>query len=89
MKVVLGTVLEFRSFEDLVETCMDAVENNELTHADHDGVPENPEKESSWTMDVVKNFLKFNGGALYDEVDGDYDDIFNDNSKETRITIEE
>lgn len=87
MKVVLSTVLEFDSLEELSANCADCIEDQELTSVENDGIPENWDDPDSWTEDSVKEFLKYNGGTFYDYMYG-FDDIFNDNATETRVELE-
>ena len=86
MKVVLSTVLDFKSLEDLVAACADCIENSDLTSLDN-GVPEDWDLPRS---EVVKDFLKFNG-SIFARCQGiDLEtDLFDDNFSETRVEIEE
>lgn len=65
MKVVLSTVLDFESLEDLAAACADCIENSDLTSLDN-GVPEDWDLPEVWNEEVVKDFLKFNGLYLLD-----------------------
>ena len=89
MKVVLSTVLDFESLEDIVAACADCIENNDLNPS-MDGVPELWDFPEIWDEEVVKDFLKFNG-SIFARCQGiDLEtDLFNDNFSEARVTIEE
>lgn len=89
MKVVLSTVLDFESLEDLAAACADCIENSGLTSLD-DGVPEDWDLPEVWNEEVVKDFLKFNG-SIFARCQGiDLEtDLFDDNFSETRVEIEE
>lgn len=89
MKVVLSTVLDFESLEDLADACVECVENSDLTSLD-DGVPEDWDLPEVWNEETIKNFLKFNGSLFARDQGIDLDsDLFNDNYSETRVEIEE
>lgn len=89
MKVVLSTVLDFESLEDLAVACAECIENSDLTSLD-DGVPEDWDLPEVWNEEVIKNFLKFNGSLFARDQGIDLDsDLFNDNYSETRVEIEE
>lgn len=89
MKVVLSTVLDFKSLEDLAAACADCIENSNLTSLDN-GVPEDWDLPEVWNEEAIKNFLKFNGSLFARDQGIDLDsDLFNDNYSETRVEIEE
>ena len=89
MKVVLSTVLDFKSLEDLAAACADCIENSDLTSLDN-GVPEDWDLPEVWNEEAIKNFLKFNGSLFARDQGIDLDsDLFNDNYSETRVEIEE
>ena len=89
MKVVLSTVLDFESLEDLAAACAECIENSDLTSLD-DGVPEDWDLPEVWNEEAIKNFLKFNGSLFARDQGIDFDsDLFNDNYSETRVEIEE
>nr|DAR60355.1 MAG TPA: hypothetical protein [Caudoviricetes sp.] len=89
MKVVLSTVLDFESLEDLAAACAECIENSDLTSLD-DGVPEDWDLPEVWNEEAIKNFLKFNGSLFARDQGIDLDsDLFNDNYSETRVEIEE
>lgn len=89
MKVVLSTVLDFESLEDLADACAECIENSDLTSLD-DGVPEDWDLPEVWNEEAIKNFLKFNGSLFARDQGIDLDsDLFNDNYSETRVEIEE
>lgn len=89
MKVVLSTVLDFESLEDLAAACADCIEISDLTSLDN-GVPEDWDLPEVWNEEVVKDFLKFNG-SIFARCQGiDLEtDLFDDNFSETRVEIEE
>lgn len=86
MKVVLSTVLDFKSLEDLAAACADCIENSDLTSLDN-GVPEDWDLPEIWDEEVV---IKFNG-SIFARCQGiDLEtDLFDDNFSETRVEIEE
>lgn len=89
MKVVLSTILDFESLEDLAAACAECIENSDLTSLD-DGVPEDWDLPEVWNEEAIKNFLKFNGSLFARDQGIDLDsDLFNDNYSETRVEIEE
>lgn len=89
MKIVLGTVLGFDSYEDLVVACQEVIDENKEKCIENGGVPEGDYNDTQvWDDNVMKEFLKYNGTLLYNHIDGDYDEIFNDNIKEARVIIE-
>lgn len=90
MKVILSTVLDFDSFEELTAACADCIEENDLSSEDNDGVPEDWDLPEVWDEEKVKEFLKFNGSlfAMNQGVDLETD-LFNDNFSETRVEIEQ
>lgn len=88
MKVVLSTVLDFESLEDIVAACADCIENSDLTSLD-DGVPENWDLPEVWNEENIKNFLKFNGSMFVRNQGLDLEiDLFDNNYSETRVKIE-
>lgn len=89
MKVVLSTVLDFESLEDLAAACAECIENSDLTSL-NDGVPKDWDLPEVWNEETVKNFLKFNGSLFAKDQRIDPEcDLFNNNFSETRIEIEE
>ena len=89
MKVVLSTVLDFDSLEDLTAACIDCIENSDLTSLDK-GVPEDWDLIEVWDEETIKQFLLYNGsvfaaheGITYDE------DLFDIRYNETRVEIED
>lgn len=89
MEVVLSTVLDFESLEDLAVACTECIENSDLTSLD-DGVPEDWDLLEVWNEETIKNFLKFNGSLFVRDQGIDLDsDLFNDNYSETRVEIED
>lgn len=89
MKVVLSTVLDFKSLEDLAAACADCIENSDLNPS-MDGVPELWDFPEVWNEEVVKDFLKFNGSMFVMNQGIDLEtDLFDDNFSETRVEIEE
>lgn len=89
MKVVLSTVLDFESLEDLADACVECIENSDLTSLDS-GVPEDWDLPLVWNEEAIKNFLKFNGSLFARDQGIDLDsDLFNDNYSKTRVEIEE
>ena len=89
MKVVLSTVLDFESLEDIVAACADCIENSDLNPS-MDGVPEDWDLPEVWNEEVVKDFLKFNGSMFVMNQGIDLEtDLFDDNFSETRVEIEE
>lgn len=86
MKVVLGAVLNFDSYEDLIVACQEVIDENKSECEENGGVPKDYNDPLIWA-DVMKEFLKYNGTLLYNHVDGDYDDIFNDSIKEVQVSI--
>lgn len=89
MKVILSTVLDFGSLEELIDDCIDCIDDNDLSSEDNDGVPEDWNLPGVWNEEKVKEFLKFNGSlfAMNQGVDLETD-LFNDNFSETRVEIE-
>lgn len=89
MKVVLSTVLEFDSLEELSANCADCIEDRDLNSVENDGIPENWDDPDSWTENSVKEFLMYNGGTFYEYMYSyGFEDIFNENVTETRVELE-
>lgn len=89
MKVVLGAVLNFDSYEDLIIACQEVIDENRSECEENGGMPEKDYNDPlTWADEnVMKEFLKYNGTLLYNHVDGDYDCIFNDSIKEVQVSI--
>lgn len=91
MKIVLGAVLEFDSYEDLIVACQEVIDENKEKCIENGGMPEGDYNDPQvWVNNnAMEEFLKYNGTLLYNHVDGDYDEIFNDSIKESRVIIED
>lgn len=85
MKVVISTVLDFESLEDLAAVCAECIENSDLTSLDN-GVPKDWDLPEVWNKETVKNFLKFNGSLFARDQGIDLECcLFNDNYIKVRI----
>lgn len=89
MKVVLSTVLDFDSLEDLAAACIDCIENNDLTSLDK-GVPEDWYLLEVWDEETIKQFLLYNGSVFTVHEEITYDgDLFDTRYNKTRVEIED
>ena len=90
MKVVLSTVLDFDSLEDLAAACVDCVENFYLDSSSDDGVPNNWDDPEVWDEETITDFLMYNGYYFIQEQGIDPEcDLFNDNFSTTRVELKE
>lgn len=90
MKVILSTVLDFNSLEDLATACADCCENYDLDSETNDGVPEDWDLPEVWDAQTITDFLMYNGSYFVQEQGIDLEtDLFNDNFSTTRVELEE
>jgi hypothetical protein len=87
IKVTLGTVMEFDSKEQLINTIIDAIKSEELMEEHSTDIPEDWENPESWNEDSIYVFMQTCGKYVYEQV-YDYDDIFLDGVRETPVTIQ-
>lgn len=88
MKVVLSTVLDFKSLEDLAAACAACIDDYVLDSS-MDGVPKDWDLPETWNEENIKNFLKFNGSMFVRNQGLDLEiDLFDNNYSETRVKIE-
>ena len=87
IKVTLGTVMEFDSKEQLINTIIDAIKSEELAEEHSTDIPEDWENPESWNEDSIYVFMQTCGKYVYEQI-YDYDKIFLDGVRETPVTIQ-
>lgn len=90
LKVTLSSTLEFESKEDLVNSLIAIVANNELDEDDsyQEYVPENWKDPNSWDDDSIHNFL-MNCGNFVFSYHHDLEEVFQDWIVESNASVEE